>query len=228
LKVPTIPGSGAACVATEDLIITGILDGPLNGGTPKAIEFYAINDIPDLSVFGFGSANNGNGSDGEEFTFPADAITAGTYFWLATETTNFTAYFGFAPTYTSNSVNINGDDAVELFHNGVAIDVFGDINTDGTGQPWEYKDGWAYRNSNTGQTTAFNLSDWTFSGPNALDNTTTNPSFPIGTYQCATGGVTYNFYDADPTGTATLLAGNVIGYQSSTNLGNILRWCLRK
>ena len=28
---------------------------------------------------------------------------------------------------------INGDDAVELFHNGVVVDTFGDINMDGTG-----------------------------------------------------------------------------------------------
>ena len=55
----------------QDLVITGVVDGPLTGGTPKAIEFCALNDIPDLSAYGFGSANNGGGSDGEEFTFPA-------------------------------------------------------------------------------------------------------------------------------------------------------------
>ena len=54
-------------------------------------------------------------------------------------------YFGFAPDYTDGAANINGDDAIELFKNAAVIDVFGDINVDGTGQPWEYKDGWAYR-----------------------------------------------------------------------------------
>ena len=53
------------------MLITGVVDGPLTGGTPKAVEFYAQVDIPDLSIYGFGSANNGGGSDGEEFTFPA-------------------------------------------------------------------------------------------------------------------------------------------------------------
>ena len=217
LLSPTVSGSGPSCAATEDLIITGVIDGPLSGGTPKAIEFYAVNDIADLSAFGFGSANNGGGSDGEEFTFPADAITAGTYFWLATETPNFTAYFGYAPTYTHFSAAINGDDAVELFHNGAVIDVFGDINTDGSGQPWEYLDGWAYRNSNVGQSTTFTVADWTYSGPNALDGTTSNTTFPISSYQCITGEIAYNFYDANPAdGSATLLAGNIATYDPAT------------
>jgi hypothetical protein len=47
-----------------------LIDGPLYGGTPKAIELYVYEDIVDLSIFGVGSANNGGGTDGEEFTFP--------------------------------------------------------------------------------------------------------------------------------------------------------------
>ncbi len=188
------PGAGNGCQGiANDLIITGVLDGPLSGGTPKAIEFYVANDIPDLSLYGFGSANNGGGSDGQEFTFPAVAATAGDYIYVATETTNFTAFFGFAPDYTSTAAAINGDDAIELFFNGTVIDVFGDINTDGTGQPWEYLDGWAYRVSNTGPDgSTFVLSNWTFSGPNALDGETSNATaatpWPLGTYTCSGGG----------------------------------------
>jgi hypothetical protein len=43
----------------SDLIITGVIDGPLTGGVPKAIELYAINTIADLSIYGLESANNG-------------------------------------------------------------------------------------------------------------------------------------------------------------------------
>ncbi|MEQ5869628.1 hypothetical protein J4E08_06900 [Sagittula sp. NFXS13] len=46
----------------------------------------------------------------------------------------FNALFGFDPDFTSDAVAINGDDAVELFRDGTVIDVFGDTNTDGTGQ----------------------------------------------------------------------------------------------
>ncbi len=82
-------------------------------------------------------------------------------------------------------MSINGDDAIELFKNGVVIDLFGDINTDGTGEVWDYEDGWAASNSDRVASPTFNVNDWTFSGKNALDGETTNASaanpVPIGT-----------------------------------------------
>ncbi|GAB1856333.1 hypothetical protein MHTCC0001_11680 [Flavobacteriaceae bacterium MHTCC 0001] len=165
-----------------DLIITGVVDGPLSGGVPKAIEFYAKQDIADLSLYGFGSANNGGGTDGEEFTLSGSA-SAGDFIYVASESTGFTSYFGFAPNFTSGAAAINGDDAIELFYEGEVLDVFGDINTDGSGEAWEYLDGWAYRNDGTGPDgNTFVIGNWSFSGPNALDGTTTNTTFPIGTY----------------------------------------------
>lgn len=177
----------AALSFGQDLIITAAYDGPLSGGTPKGVELYVVNDIADLSIYGLGSANNGGGTDGEEFTFPADNVTAGTYIYVATEAAQFTSFFGFAPQYTSGAMGINGDDAVELFESGAVIDVFGDINTDGSGQPWDYLDGWAYRVDGTGPDgSTFTLSNWTFSGINALDGESTNAGaanpIPVGTY----------------------------------------------
>jgi uncharacterized protein len=182
---------GPAQAVTGDLLITGVVDGPLSGGLPKAIELFAVNNIPDLSIYGMGSANNGGGSDGEEFTFPAVAATAGDYIYVASEAPSFTTFFGFAPDYTSAAAGINGDDAIELFLNGGVVDVFGDINTDGTGEPWEYLDGWAYRVDGTGQDgTTFVPGNWSFSGPNALDGESNNGTaatpFPIGTYSTTT------------------------------------------
>ncbi|MEL7036330.1 MAG: ExeM/NucH family extracellular endonuclease [Cyanobacteria bacterium J06592_8] len=172
----------------SDLVITGVVDGPLPGGVPKAVELFALNDIADLSVYGVGSASNGGGTDGEEFTFPADSVTAGDYIYLATESTEFSNFFGFAPDYTNgNATNINGDDAIELFLNASVVDVFGEINIDGTGQPWEYMDGWAYRESGTSPDgTTFTLNNWTFSSPNALDGETSNDTattpFPVSSF----------------------------------------------
>lgn len=171
----------------DGLVLTAIYDGDLPGGLPKGVEVYAYNYIADLSQYGIGSANNGGGSDGEEFTFPAVEVDAGTYIYIASETIEFENFFGFEPDYTSGAVNINGDDAIELFKDGSVIDVFGDINVDGSGEPWEYMDGWAYRNNNTGPDgNAFALGDWTFSGINALDGETTNASaatpVPIGSF----------------------------------------------
>lgn len=185
LTVQAATGGGAV---TGDLLISGVIDGPLTGGVPKAVELYVVNDIADLSIYGLGSANNGGGTDGEEFTFPSVSVTAGDYIYVASETTGFSSFFGFGPDYTSSATNINGDDAIELFQNGSVVDVFGEINVDGTGQPWEYLDGWTYRADGTGQDgSTFVLGNWSFSGPNALDNETSNSTattpFPIGTYQ---------------------------------------------
>lgn len=160
-------GGGGGTVG-EGLIITGILDGPLPGGLPKAIELYALSNIPDLGIFGFGSANNGGGTDGEEFVFSGSAM-AGDFLYIATEELEFTNVFGFAPDFVSNAAAINGDDAIELFMDGQVIDTFGDIDTDGTGEPWEYLDSWAYRVDETSVDPAFAIGDWTFGGPDALD-----------------------------------------------------------
>ena len=195
-----------------DLLITGVFDGPLTGGIPKAVELYVVNDIPDLSIYGVGAANNGGGTDGEEFTFPADAATAGQFIYLATETTAFNDFFGFMPDYTDGSApSVNGDDAIELFENGIVIDTFGDINTDGTGEAWEYLDGWTYRVSGTeADGTIFNIANWTFSGPNAMDGETTNATaatpFPLGTFAPLAGDAAPSVASTDPANAATGVA----------------------
>ena len=88
---------------SQDLVITGVVDGPLSGGIPKAAEIYVINNIADLSVCGIGSANNGGGSDGEEFTFPAEGAAAGSFIYVASETVGFNTFFGFDPDYTTGA-----------------------------------------------------------------------------------------------------------------------------
>jgi len=172
----------------SDLVITGIVDGPLSGGVPKAIELYVVNSIPNLSNYGLGSANNGGGTDGEEFTFPAVSASSGNYIYISSESEGFNSFFGFDPDYTNGAASINGDDAIELFKDGEVIDVFGVINIDGTGEAWEYLDGWAYRKDFTeADGSTFELANWSFSGIDVLDGATTNASattpFPIGTYQ---------------------------------------------
>lgn len=186
--------AGVLVLSTADLslasslIITGVIDGPLTGGTPKAVELFAISDINDLSHYGLGFANNGGGSDFVEFTFPATAVAKGTFLFVSYEAEGFVSFFDFAPDYMTSAVNINGDDAVELFQNSVVVDIFGSISMDGTGQQWEYQDGWAYRKSFTGPsaTAEFKITEWLFSGPNVLDGEHSNESaaypFPAGSF----------------------------------------------
>ena len=160
-------------------VITAVFDGPLGGGTPKGVEIYFTQDVADLTRVGLSSANNGSGPTGTpEFTLPGGSVTMGQYIYVASEDANFNLFFGFLPDFVDNaagSVFINGDDAIELFFDGAVIDVFGDVNVDGTGQPWEHLDGWAARLPNTGPDgSTFTISSWQFSGVDALDGEMTN------------------------------------------------------
>jgi hypothetical protein len=173
-----------------DIILSGVFDGPLTGGTPKGIELYVLNDVADLSIYGIGSANNGGGTDGEEYTLPAVSASEGDYLYITNDSANFVAFFGIAPTFLDDGAasNVNGDDAIELFMNGNIVDVFGDINEDGTGTAWEYLDGWVYRMNVSGPDgPTFVSTNWTYSGVDVFDgqsqNATSPTPFPLGTYQ---------------------------------------------
>jgi hypothetical protein len=179
----------------QDLVMTGIIDGPLPGGFPKSVELYVVNNIADLSVYGLERAGNGNASSGAQtYTFPADAKTAGDYIYVSPETDFFTQYLGVAPTYIvdSGELNNNGDDTVLLYANGAVSDAIGVLEVDGSGEAWEYLDGWMYRVDGNGPSATFNVAEWTFSGANALDgcdlddDTGTNAGcasvYPLGTY----------------------------------------------
>lgn len=182
----TINDNDAA--TNSNLILTGVFDAQANGvAGAKGVEVYANDDIPDLSIYGLGSANNGGGSDGIEFTFPNVSVAKGTYLHVAADSTLFNQYFGYNADYIGSAMNINGDDAIELFENTSVIDLFGDINVDGTGTAWEYLDGWAYRKNGTGPDgNLFVIENWIFGGVNSLNGGATNGSvtnpFPINTY----------------------------------------------
>jgi plastocyanin len=161
------------------VVITAVFDGPLSGGLPKGVELYVPADIADLSHLGIGGANNGGGTDSVEFSFPAMSVPGESYLYVSSETPGFTEFFGFSPDFDTdgnpNAMAINGDDAIELFWDGVVIDVFGDINVDGSGTDWEYLDGWVARKPQTGPDgSTFVLQNWNYSGPDALDGASTN------------------------------------------------------
>lgn len=198
----------------QDLVITGIIDGPLPGGLPKGLELYVVNNIPDLSVYGLERAGNGATSSGQTYTFPSDSKTAGEFIYISKETPLFNQYLGINPTYVrASELNNNGDDVVILYFNGAISDVIGEVGVDGSGTAWEYLDGWAYRNAAAGPNATFTTSEWTFSGKNALDgcdlsdDTGTNAAcgsvFPLGTYS--------------PTGTASVNERTIDGFTTYPN-----------
>lgn len=143
------------------LTLTGVMDftipssmATVSGGAQgKAIEVAAIKDISDLSIYGLGVANNGGGTDGQEYTFPSISVSAGEHILVARDTAAIHSYFGSCfdnfdhVLVANNSISQNGDDAIELFKNTNNIETFGDVNVDGTGQPWEYLDSWAWKDT---------------------------------------------------------------------------------
>ena len=149
-----------------------MFDGPLRDGLPKGVELYASCDVPDLSRYGLNIFANGNGYSSEIF-WKAN-LSAGTFVYVSKEADKFEEFFGFAPTGTSKQMNINGDDAIELVIDGAVIDTFGDVSMDGTGEGWEYKNGWASRLSGTGQDgPSFQLASWSL-GKRELEGAATN------------------------------------------------------
>ncbi len=117
----------------------------------KAVHVVANADIDDLSIYSLGVANNGGGTDGPEYTFPAISLSEGDDILVARNPEALTAYFEdcgseFEQIFESNnSISQNGDDAIELFSGETIIEVYGDSDVDGTGEAWEYSGSWAYK-----------------------------------------------------------------------------------
>ncbi len=201
----------------QDLIITGVMDGPLSGGTPKVVEVYVVNDIADLSSHVLKIQTNSNTSWSNPYTFEG-AASAGDFIYITgnDQADEFATWFGNPPGITPIEASVavaNGDDRYGLFFADNLYDIYGVDGEDGTGKTWEFLDGWGYRNNGGAPTAFFDDMAWTYSGINALDNETTNATaatpFPIGTYvhSAATDPVITNITqtpDADITSATTV------------------------
>tara|TARA_B110000503_G_scaffold141038_1_gene233439 strand:+ start:4294 stop:6096 length:1803 start_codon:yes stop_codon:yes gene_type:complete len=182
---------------TNALMLKGIIDFTVPSGSSngKAVHLVALEDIADLSIFGLGVANNGGGTDGEEFTLPTMSVSAGDDILVARTPAAMEAYFegcyeGFEHVLESNSsISQNGDDAIELFESGIVIEVFGDVDTSGSGQDWEYLDSWAFKMNGA----------WTYGGVNCTDEGATTFESACVYPMCIALGCTDPFYvEFDP------------------------------
>ena len=124
-----------------------------SGGRVRAIHVKVLENITDLSAYGVEIASNGAAPDPMDidFTFPNVAATAGDNLFIVRDADEADAAAYFAGCYANftifqtPSLSQNGDDAVLLYNNGVAIESFGEPGVDGTGTYWEYTDSWAYK-----------------------------------------------------------------------------------
>ena len=137
-------------INSQDLVLQGIIDFdvPSAGSDGKAIHVLVVNDIADLSLYGIGVANNGGGTDGQEYTFPSVSVSAGDNIMVARSPEAMASFLGATEAnimLANSDIGQNGDDAIELYFNEAVIETFGDVDTDGTGEAWEYTDSFAYK-----------------------------------------------------------------------------------
>lgn len=163
--------SCARCI--NQLSLKGITDfiTPAAGSSGKAIYLVANEAIPNLSIYGLGIANNGGGTDGQEYRFPNIAVPQSGQIIFARDTAALATYmsscwskFTIVFVDTIGIVNQNGDDAIELFRVGETVETFGDVNVDGSGEDWEYTGSWAYKNA---------AGIWMVGAVNCTDSSTT-------------------------------------------------------
>jgi len=77
-------------------------------------------------------------------------VASESLFVIASSASHFTTEYGFAPNQSSSSISGTGDDGFFLYKDGghasgTLIDAFGEIDVDGSGEPWEYTDAKAVR-----------------------------------------------------------------------------------
>ncbi len=167
--------------ASANLIISEVVDGTLTGGTPKFVELTNTGpDGIDLAHYSFGNMNNGNTTlGGGSAKVLAGILAPGDSFVLGYDNDNdpFNSVFGFDADFLMGGTYINGDDTLILFHGAATgdgtdatiVDVYGVIGTDGTGEDWEYTDGYSYRLGTTGNNGVLDISDWFVGGKDSLE-----------------------------------------------------------
>ncbi|MCK6445457.1 MAG: lamin tail domain-containing protein [Planctomycetes bacterium] len=169
----------AGTALAQHPMITEIVDGTLTGGLPKWVEIHNPTGST-IDLAGYEIVNYNNGSLMKSGFYALSGLLAPNSFYIvsyeATTTTNYQTVYGSAPDFVTGFAGINGNDCVALqvadgFGTGAVVDVFGVIGVDGVGQTWEYTDSHAYRCASAPSAT-FNTAEWTFFGPDALEDTT--------------------------------------------------------
>lgn len=185
-----------AATSQAALLITGVMDGDLPGGEPKAMELYNTGGASlDLSDYTLRLYSNGSAGPGSTSVLSGSISAGGFAYLLGTgDTPEFVSLFGnsgdFANAAEYSTVNANGNDVYEVFltANPTLVDRYGVIGTDGAGEAWEFLDSWAYRNDNN-TTLGFVESGFTYGGAGALDGLDASQqgaAVPFGTFSPAT------------------------------------------
>ena len=191
-------------------IITMIADGDCTGGNPKVLEIYA-NGTVDFSQYSLENQTNASTTWGNPLDLSPLGTVTDDYVYIYKSTgTIFDDEF---PSVTSNkledtgsTMSFNGDDRIRIVKtsDSTVIDQYGVESVDGTGEPWEYKDGYAKRNPGTSANGGtFDVANWTFYN-GALNGQGTCQNGP--TFESIIGLATYT--QTNPTLTITYPTNN--------------------
>ena len=170
----------ATQTARADLILQEIVDGTISS-QPKWVEIVNTGtECAFLGDYEICNYNNGKTTPSGCSDLNDVFLAPGASYVFAYESagntacspvaTCFEVVYGFAPDQNGGA-SINGDDAVALREDatGALVDVYGIIGEDGTGTIWEYTDGYSVRNTSVA-TPVFFPWEWTFGGPNSLED----------------------------------------------------------
>ena len=167
--------------ANADIIISEIVDGPLSGGTPKWVELTNTgSSAVDLSAYSLGNMNNGGTTlGGGAASILSGILSPGASYVINFDNDNdpFNGVYGFDADHLMGGGYINGDDTVLLYlgaatgdgSDATLIDIYGVQGVDGSGQDWEYADGYSYRLGTSGNNGVWDASDWFVGGLNSLE-----------------------------------------------------------
>jgi len=205
-------------------IITMISDGDCTGGNPKVLEIYAQGTV-DFALYSLENQTNANATWGNALDLSALGTVTDSYVYIYKSTgTIFADEF---PSVGANkledsgsTMSFNGDDRIRIIKtsDSTVIDQYGVEAEDGTGKPWEYKDGYSKRNPGTAPNGGtFVAANWAFNN-GALNNQGTCQGGA--TFESIIGLATYAVTDptitiTSPSNGATIAATNTVNISVS-------------
>ncbi|MDO6802431.1 DUF5689 domain-containing protein [Wenyingzhuangia sp. 1_MG-2023] len=154
-------------IQTAPLLLTEIADPKEEVGA-RFVEIYNATgfEVPlknwSLVRYNYTTAKNTKTLAALPMSLDALSIPAKGFLVIAKNQLDFETYFGMSPDATFTNLDGNGDDAYELIDPfGNVVDVFGNPNSDGTGEDWEYTDGVGVRKETVTEPNAeFELNEW--------------------------------------------------------------------
>ena len=161
------------------MIVSEVVDGTLADGNPKFVEITNTGSAPyTFAAGGLIVQSNGSADRVVDVDLGGVTILPGQSFVIAATANDgqaaFESTYGFAADLYADAFLGDGNDRFLLTDTDDGshiLDIFGEINTNGTGRPWEYTDSYAYRHAlaATPVGAVFDQSDWFLAGVNALE-----------------------------------------------------------